>query len=247
MGKIQLNTLKIITLLTEFLPFLFCVSNLKKLNTKPLKVFFIYTLLQLLTSISIAFSIYFLNSYSLYFLILDIHLVLEFYIISFFYIQAYKKPLFKWISVSLALIFLLFLLFTSSFNNNQIFNSTTTLIQFLFLILFSLFYLFDYLDNVELIPLTSNPYFFITISLLFYFAGNFFYILLVNNSKEAEEHVQLYLILSYSIVSIVKNILLSISIIRLRNKSNAKDDFSTSLPNLDFQIDAITPNQRKYL
>jgi hypothetical protein len=244
LGKIQLNTLKIITLLTELLPFLFCVSNLKNLNTKPLKVFFIYTTLQLLTSLSIAFSIYFLNSYSLYFMILDVHLVLEFYIIAIFYILAYKKTLFKWILGSMAIFFLLYLVFSSSFNSNQIFNSTTTLIQFLFLILFSLFYLFDYLDNLELIPLTRNPYFFISISLLFYFAGNFFYILLVNNSKDAEQQVQLYLIVSYSIVSIIKNILLSISIIKLKNNSKVKNAFTDSLPNLDFQIDSISPNQR---
>lgn len=211
-----------------------CLIFKKKISTKPLKVFFIYTSSQVLFSALIYILVYYLETYSGYILALRFHLLTEYTLLSCFFYFILKRKLFRLIIIFLVIPFYLFTFFEYQTNGNNLFNSYPTILEFFIFILFAIFFLFELLNEVNIEPLSNNIIFWINVGLFVYFCGNFFYILLVQNSINADKSVQNKLIIIYSIVSILKNILLSIGFIFSQEPSpkNNSDSFPKDL-NLD--------------
>jgi hypothetical protein len=89
-------------------------------------------------------------------------------------------------------------------------------------------------------PIYSTIYFWINVGLFVYFTGNFFYILLVENSINANNEVRNQLKIIYSVISILKNIILGFALLQKQTK-----DISLNSPfPKDLNLDIITPNNK---
>ncbi|MEY4703694.1 MAG: hypothetical protein RIR96_1591, partial [Bacteroidota bacterium] len=101
------------------------------------------------------------------------------------------------------------------------FNTISTLFEFSFFTIIILIFLFEKIKNEQTIIIYETIEFWICVSFITYFSGNFFYILLVESSKVASLSTKNQLTLIYCIVTIAKNILFTFSIfISKKNNSN---------------------------
>lgn len=232
--------MKNITLLTELIPLLFCILFIrrKRLNTKSLKVFFIYSIFQVITAISISFFVHYFKSYSGYLSILRSHLLLEFFFLSLFFYYLIENQFFRKVILILILPYVFYVVYDYMINGNLEFNYFPTALEFLIFIIYSIFYFFEVIQNHNLpvTPIYKNILFCISVGLFFYFTGNFFYILLVKNSISAGINVQEMLIVIYSCISILKNFILGFSF--FTNYSSPPPSSSISYPE---ELDIITP------
>ena len=122
---------------------IFCIFFIKKINTKSLRVFFLYTVLQAVFSFLCYYFIYVSNSYSHYILALRIHLVFEYLLISVFMynnIQSAKVRLMLLVSLPL---FFAYNIYDFIRNDNSGFSNNPTLLEFLIFIVLIIFYLFE--------------------------------------------------------------------------------------------------------
>jgi hypothetical protein len=117
---------------------------------------------------------------------------------------------------------------------NNIFNNYPTIFEFFIFIVFAILFLFELLNDFNFEPISNNIIFWVNVGLFVYFCGNFFYILLVQNSINADADVQTKLMVVYSIVSIIKNILIGISFLSKVDKSSKNN--SNSFPK-DLNLD----------
>lgn len=213
---------------------MFCIIFSKKINTKPLKVFFIYTISQVVFSFLIYTSVYVYNSYQGYLLVLRLHLLVEFSFLSAFFYFLFKNNFFKNIILFFSLPFYIYNIYEYQKNGNASFNNYPTILEFLIFIIYAIFFLFELISSNIFEPVSNNVIFWINVGLFVYFCGNFFYILLVQNSINADTSVQTKLMIIYSVVSILKNILIGLAFLSKDNKSpnNKSESFPKDL-NLD--------------
>jgi amino acid transporter len=126
-------------------------------------------------------------------------------------------------------------------NGNLNFGNLPTIIEFLIFIIAIIFYFFEKMQfNVEK-PIYLNIVFWISVGLFVYFTGNFFYILLVENSNNASNEVKNQLKVVYSFVTILKNLLLSIALLH-GSETKSEQNNQYIFPE-DLHLDDFTPNQ----
>lgn len=237
---LKLKTLINITLLTEIIPLIFCAFFYKKLDTKPLKVFFIYTITQVIFISLCSYSIYVLNQYTLYILILRLHLLFEYSLITIFLFFIIKTKNGKVILKILFPLFWVYNIFDYLKNGNSVFGDIPTIFEFLLFNIFIIIFFFESMQTQFEQPIYKNIIFWICVGLFVYFSGNFFYIVLVENSKNADEFVRNQLKIVYSIVSIIKNLILGFAVL---NYNVSETNTSNPFPQ-DIDLDAITPNKK---
>ena len=92
-------------------------------------------------------------------------------------------------------------------------------------------------------PIYSTIKFWICVGLFVYFTGNFFYILLVENSKNASQEVKNQLTIIYCVVTITKNLILGLAFLNKDEVGKEGEDGSDFLdfPN-DINLDSISKN-----
>lgn len=209
---------------------IFCIFFIKKINTKPLRVFFLYTIIQAVFSFLCYYFIYISNSYSNYILALRVHLVLEYLLIALFMyniLESGKAKTGLLISLPLFLIYNIYDFFS---NDNVSFSNNPTLIEFLIFIVLIIFYLFEKMKVNQETPAYSSINFWLNVGLFVYFTGNFFYILLVENSATASIAVKNQLIVIYCIITIMKNLILSFAFVKNDIEDSIKNNNKFQFP-----------------
>ena len=125
-------------------------------------------------------------------------------------------------------------------NGNSVFGDIPTIFEFLLFIIFIIIYFFESMQTQIEQPIYKNIIFWICVGLFVYFSGNFFYIVLVEISKNANEFVRNQLKIVYSVVSIIKNLILGFAILNYNiSETNTTNPFPQ-----DLDLDAITPNKK---
>lgn len=210
------------------------------MTARELKVFFYYCITLTLFVIVSAFSLYILKSKTLYFNIIRLYTIIEYSLFARFLYLVYKNKTAKKIVILSIIPFFLFcaidfLINTSNFNNYPL------LVEFLSLIVFIIYYLYEKMKTEVQNPLYLSPTFWICVAMFMYFTGNFFFLIFAGSSSDETFVFQLKII--YSVVTIVKNILLCIALFAIdKIEANSKqlsipddmrlDDFSfTNLKN----------------
>jgi hypothetical protein len=127
-------------------------------------------------------------------------------------------------------------------NGNDVFGDIPTVFEFLLFIIFIILYFFESMQTQIEEPVYKNTIFWICVGLFVYFSGNFFYIVLVENSKNENESVRNQLKIIYSVVSIIKNLILGFAIFN-HNSSENNNTNPNPFPQ-DIDLDAITPNKK---
>jgi hypothetical protein len=118
-------------------------------------------------------------------------------------------------------LFLIYNIYDFFSNDNVSFSNNPTLIEFLIFIVLIIFYLFEKMKVNQETPAYSSINFWLNVGLFVYFTGNFFYILLVENSATASIAVKNQLIVIYCIITIMKNLILSFAFV----KNDIEDSF----------------------
>jgi hypothetical protein len=230
-----IKILQNITYLTEIIPFFFCLLFFKRINTKEIKVFFIYTIVVALFLIISLPTLNSLNSY--YFLIIRIFLLIEFIILSILYISILKSDKSKQfivLSICLYVVYWIYNFYNSKFSD---FDFIPLVVECLFFTLLIVYYFYDLIQHNFTIPLYQLPSFWISVAFLLYFSGNFFLFLYSKSMMNEPGWHNQYTII-YSSITILKNILLCVGIIVNKNLIFYKD--THSIPT-NLNLDSFQP------
>jgi hypothetical protein len=168
---------------------------------------------------------------------LNVYLVAEFILLSFFLNRVIKNSLVKRIPLFLIPVFISFTIYC--FYKEKLNNAFIA--EFLIFIIFLLFYFFEKIRIISIYPLYKSISFWLCVGLFIYFTGNFFFLLLANSSKDIAFIKQMRIV--NGIVSISKDIILALAwfaqerpetdadIIKFPNGLGLDDDLPFTKPN----------------
>ncbi len=212
------------------IPLLFGLLFFKKINTKYLKGFFIYSLvLGLFALIALILK---LIQVERFWVIINVYFYLfaEFGILLYFFYQIIKSKFFKKILLSLIPIFtsLTILFYLKGLETYPF------ILEFFIFMIILLYYFYEKLRFVTSYPLLKSISFWLNIGLFIYFTGNFFYLLFVGTSKDPG--VIKKLLITATLVNVVKDIILSLA--WLAREPNPTENTELRLPD-DLHLDDI--------
>ncbi len=225
MRKLQLilQILENLNYLSEFLPLLFCLLFLKKINSKEIKVFFVYKIVTVLLLVFILIANSSLIANSKYANIaFDIFVVVEFTLLSLMYRYIIKSLLVKKLIIFSIFLFVIYWIYNFSKISSDEFklDFLTIAVESLFFTVIIIFYFYEIMQHNFTTPLFQLPSFWISVAFLVFFSGLFFIILL---SKTDFNKIKDIFLLITSIITIIKNILLCIALFANKNLVLNKD------------------------
>ena len=220
-------------------PLIFCIFFRKKINTKELKVFFVYSIFQALFAILCTLAFYAFKSFPTYILVLRFHSVFEYILISYFLYLLIRNKIVKKIILFLTIPYLIFSVYDFFKFGNQTFSNDPSLVEFLILILFIIFFLFEKMQYSIDVPVYQTINFWISVGLFVYFTGTFFYILLVKNTNNSDINLKKQLLIINSVVIIIKNVILGFAF--FKDEDKCVDDSVFKLPS-ELDLDSFYPN-----
>ncbi len=205
------------------------------MNTRGLKVFFIYTILLSLFVLLNIIAINILKSKPLYFNVIRVYTIVEYVLFAIFLNQLYKNKLAKKIVLYSIIPFVIFCILNYMSNGSK-FSSYPLLTEFLAFIVFIIYFFYEKMKTEVVNPLYQSITFWICVGLFLYFTGNFFYLLFIDSTTDKIVLQQLRTI--YSIVTISKNILLSLAF--LAHEQIESNEESFNIPN-ELNLDSFNP------
>ncbi|RZL44307.1 MAG: hypothetical protein EOP00_20270 [Pedobacter sp.] len=131
--------------------------------------------------------------------------------------------------------FVLFAFLDYFLSDKSQFNNHSNIVSSLLLILFIIYFFYEKMNTVVMYPLYQSISFWICVGLFLYFAGSFFFFLFINSGGGKEFEVMMNSI--YAFVVILKNILLSLSLLASENPDGKTGDFD--IPN-DLNLDELS-------
>jgi hypothetical protein len=150
----------------------------------------------------------------------------------------YQNALAKKMIIYSILPFLIFS-FINVFYSKYNFSNYPLLYEFLAFIIFLIYFFYEKMRLTFNYLLYQSISFWICVGLFFYFCGNFFFLLFTSYSSNHNFIFQLQLV--YTFVTIIKNLILSFSL--LSKEINNNEQKSYPFPQ-DLDLDAITPNNK---
>lgn len=228
-----------ITFLPEILPLIFCILFYKKLNTKALKVFFVYTIILF---VFIGFNLLSRNvfkSNELHLFILRLFNICEYSIIALFLHYILKATFFRKLVLYSIIPFVLYAFGDYLMNDRSQFNNHSNIVSALLLIVFIVYFFYEKMNTVVMYPLYQSITFWICVGLLLYFAGSFFFFLFIKSSVD-----KVLMNSIYALVVIVKNILLCISLFASEKADD--EDNALHIPK-DLDLDELSLTNPKNL
>lgn len=232
----SLDTQSLLTFLSEFLPLGFCIFFLKKINTKYLKVFFIYTLLLAIFSSSTLYILNIEKSRPTYLFVVRVYFAIEYAILVYFFSILFQNNKFKSIILYSIIPFWFYCIYNFFVSEHDTFNNYPALVEFAVFILIIIFYFYEKMNIVSSIPLYKSVSFWLCVGMFIYFTGNLFFLLFITSTSDQKLLQQMFLI--YTAVTITKNLILGAAwfanekvqtdadIIQLPENMHLDDDFS---------------------
>ncbi len=207
--------------------------------TKEKRIFFIYTILIAILVI-IGFSLlYILKSRESYFLIVRVYIVIEYTLLAYFFSFYIKSRIVNKILFFSVLAYFLFCIY--SYANEQIpaMPFLPLSVEHIILLCFIIYYFFEVMQEIVLEPIYQKAIFWISVAFIINSAGNFF-LFLYSKSSYNDSHFQQQYTIIYTTVTVIKNILLCISIL-IKDHIEEK-----TLPHtLDINLDSFHPITKK--
>ena len=238
LNRCQLKNFTYITFLTEFLPLIFCILFRKKLVTKSLKVFFIYTIaLAAFVAVSLL-ALHVFHYRQLYLSrITRFYVVAEYILFAIFLYNIYVNPIARKVIIYSIIPFVLFSILDFVISDKSQFSKNPFLVEFMAFILFIIYFFYEKMKTVILYPLSQSITFWICVGLFLYFSGNFFYLLFSKTNSSDAFKTQMKIV--YSFVTVTKNIFLSLALFASEN--NPAEQEELSIPN-NLGLDEFTLN-----
>jgi hypothetical protein len=212
------------------MPFIFCVFQRKKINTKDNKAFFVYSALVVLFLSSVISFKYILHNPHIGLLIGRLFLVVECTLLSLFFyynLKSSKRAYFLVIGIGLILSLFFYDLLTNT-DKPSFLPLATEGFFFIFIILYFFYERVNYITDV---PLYSLPSFWISVGLLISFSGTFFLYLVSVTMAQDPSFRNLYNSI-YGTFTVIKNVLLCVGIYSIQIDLSKIKELKL-IPNLD--------------
>lgn len=230
-----LQTLKYITYISELLPFIFCLIYLNRLKTKERKVFFLYTILVAILVIVGFCLLYIFRSRENYILVVRVYNVIEYSVLAYFFSLHIKSTYFKkglFISVFGYFIFCVYSFINAKASEMPFVPAS---VEHIILLVIIIYYFFEVMQEVGIEPIYQKAIFWISVAFIINSAGNFFLFLYSKNSFNDDLFQKQYTMI-YTTVTVLKNLLLCISIFIKESVLARPEKIS-----FDIDLDSIHP------
>jgi hypothetical protein len=231
-----------ITDLAETLPFFLCLIFHKKIVTKELKVFFVYTILFIFSLSLLLVSIHILKSSSFTLLVIRGIIVTEFSLLSLFYFYIIKNKNKKIVFICATIIFIIYSIYDYYISIGSDFSYIPLVIECLFFLFVILYYFYEKMQYSVTTPIYQSPDFWISVAFLVYFSGNFFLFLYTKTMSSDPQFKDLYNVI-YDSFTIIKDVLLCTAI--FVNNHREKEAVHYNIP-ISFDLDGFKPIKNNY-
>ena len=198
----------------------------KKIGSKPLKVFFIYAIALGLFVFATFLTKNYFKASGWYLVVIKTFTIIEFCLICFYLHSILLSTVVKKFIVILVPVFSLFAAFTQFYLNSKGYSSIPLIIESLLLIIFFIIFFYEKMKTVNNYPLSQSLIFWISVGFFIYFTGNFFFILFISYSKSQDFIASQKIV--YTIVTVSKNIILSLAF--LANEPTLKEQEALQVP-----------------
>ena len=202
-----MKQLIIIGYIIEFVPLLFCIYFRNKINTKYLKVFFLFLTFLALFSTLIITNRYQFKSPKLHYSIINLYSILECTFFTLFFYYLYKSNTAKKIILIFSIPLVSFYIF--NYFTNEKFNVQSLFVQFSFFTVVILYYFLEKLNNITTYSFFKSISFWLCIGLFFYFMGNFTIVIFSKSSTDKVFLNQIQII--YFLVLLIKDSIFSLA------------------------------------
>lgn len=205
--------------------------------TKEKKVFFLYTIL-IAVLVIVGFSLlYIYKSKENYYFVVRVYNVIEYSLLAYFFSFYIRNNSIKKILLFSVFVFIIFCIYNFIHARLPRMPFIPASVENILLLLLTTYYFFEEMQAPVFEPIYEKAIFWICVAFIVNSSGNFFLFLYSKNSFNDEAFKTQYTII-YTTVTIVKNLLLCISIF-----INNKHENSTSNSNgfLDINLDTIQP------
>ena len=194
------------------MPFIFCLYFIRKNDSKDIKVFFIYTFLSFIAIIAVITFRFIFKSYQYYLLFDRFYLILEYALISQFFIYNIVQTKIKK-AIKLSLIpFVLFSVYDYITSINQVFTYYPLVMECLLFPIIIILFFYEKMKYSIKYPIYLSSSFWIAVAFLIFSTGNFFLFLFSKMLLQNLENKHLYNNI-YGFFTILKNILLCSAVV----------------------------------
>lgn len=210
---------------------------IKRISTKNTKVFFLYTTVITLLVIAVIVTRYIYNSFPSYFFVTRVYNVFEYSILSYLFYLYIKNKILRHILLYSIIPFISFSIFNYLNAAKPGIPFLPLIFEYLILLAFIIYFFFEVIQETVIEPIYQKPIFWISVGFIINFSGNFFVLLSSIKSFDDEAFRDVFTVI-YSSVTILKNILLCISLTVKESKSDIQtiNDFT-----IDSKLDTYLP------
>ena len=230
------------TYLAELLPFSTSLFFLKKINSRGAKVFFFYVFAM---AFFLCLSVYFKfvqNDRTHQLLVNRVFLLIEFALLSKFYyyhLQYKSKKVIFLFATAGFVVYSIFDYLTAK--SPQDFSFIPLVLECLFFALVIIYFFYEKIQFNLSTPILHTSEFWVSVAFLLYFAGNFF-LFLFSKSMFNNPAFRVQYTIIYSTITIIKDILLSVSILVHVYVNNHKNRFNDPI---EIDLGTFNPLQNK--
>lgn len=222
------------------LPFFFCLIYLKRLTTREKKVFFLYTLLIAILVVVGFTLLYIYKSEANYFLVVRVYNVIEYSVLAYLFYLHISHRIIKKVLIFSIIAYLILCVYDFIIAKEDTLPFLPLIVEYFILLIFIIYFFFEVMQHVIIEPIYNKAIFWISVAFIINFSGLFFlFLYLKSNYKDEGFKFQFTVI--YSSVTIIKNILLCISIF-IKEKESKKSTEEYASLDLDSYFTAKHPN-----
>ncbi len=205
-------------------------------------MFLLYTCVIAILVISVIVTRYLLDSLANYYLITRIYNILEYSILAYLFHLYIKNRIARKILLFSIIPFVIFCIYDFFQASKPALPFLPLIYEYLFLLIFIVYFFFEVMQQSVMEPIYNKAIFWISVGFIINFSGNFFLLLASVNSFDNEAFRNTFTIM-YSSVTILKNILLSISSAIKENINNSNNDFDAM--SLDPDLEPYQPSKNQ--
>lgn len=203
--------------------------------TREKKVFFLYTILISILVI-VGFSLlYIFKSPENYYRVARIYYVIEYILLTYFFSLYITNKVVKKILLYSPIVYFIFCVYDFIIESKPSLPFIPASIEHIVLLAFIIYYFFEVMQESVVEPIYQKAIFWISVAFIINSSGNFFLFLYSKNSFNDDLFKRQYTII-YTTVTVLKNILLCISILIKENK----ETISLHAP-IDIDLDSFHP------
>jgi hypothetical protein len=161
-----------------------------------------------------------------------LYTVFEYLVFTYMLWTNITNRLFKYFIIAFSILFILFECYYVTNSSHQRLDSVPIGIETILIFIYVFFFFFDFSKNIKGTFIYNHYCFWLSIGILIYLGGSFFYYILVNN-LDNEEDVVRFGNLTY-VAEIIKNLLFAFSIYLYKKyPANNSHNHTKNIPNLD--------------